>query len=171
VARKRSGSLRTGDGEECVGETGAPDFQCVQLRIGGEQLRHHRLGRFGDDLQHAVAAIRAWQVVDQTIPVPYSLTDADWSATDWSALKDICANELANVRRHPAIRAQVGQSFNESGIVYNARLIGRSVWNDQWYIFIPAATINANNARARAAFLDSVRDIHLNLKTYSFSGN
>ena len=119
----------------------------------------------------AVAAVRAWQVVDQTIPVPYSLTDADWSATDWSALKDICANELSNVRRHPAIRAQVGQSFNESGIVYNARLIGRSVWNDQWYIFIPAATINANNARARAAFLDSVRDIHLNLKTYSLSGN
>jgi len=119
----------------------------------------------------AVAAVRAWQVVDQTIPVPYSLTDADWAATDWSALKDICANELANVRRHPAIRAQVGQSFNDGGIVYNARLIGRSVWNDQWYIFIPAASINANNARARAAFLDSVRDIHLNLKTYSLSGN
>ena len=119
----------------------------------------------------AVAAVRTWQVVDQTIPVPYSLTDTDWTATDWSALKDICANELCNVRRHPAIRAQVGSSFSEGDLVYNARLIGRSVWNDQWYIFIPAASLNANNDRARAAFLEVVKDIHLNLKTYSLSGN
>ena len=119
----------------------------------------------------AVTAKRTWQVVDQTIPVPYSLTDSDWESADWSALKDVCANELCNVRRHPAIRAQVGTAFDAGTLTYNARLIGRSVWNDQWYIFIPAASVNANNARARAAFLDAVKDIHLNLKTYSLSGN
>ena len=119
----------------------------------------------------SVAATRTWQVVDQTIPVPYSLTDTDWESSDWSALKDVCANELCTVRRHPAIRAQVGSSFEPSSLVYNARLIGRSVWNDQWYIFIPAASLNANDARARTVFLDSVKDIHLNLKTYSLSGN
>ena len=119
----------------------------------------------------AVAAIRTWQVVDQVLPVPYSLTDSDWDATDWSALKDICANELFTTRRHPAIRAQTGSSFDESAMVYNARLIGRSVWNDQWYIFIPAASLNADNERARAAFINAVKDIHLNLKTYSLSGN
>ena len=119
----------------------------------------------------AVAAIRTWQVVDQVLPVPYSLTDSDWDATDWSALKDICANELFTTRRHPAIRAQTCSSFDESAMVYNARLIGRSVWNDQWYIFIPAASLNADNERARAAFINAVKDIHLNLKTYSLSGN
>ena len=56
-------------------------------------------------------------------------------------------------------------------MTYNARLVGRSVWNDRWWIFIPAASLNADNDRAKAAFLDSVRDIHLNLKTYSLSGN
>ncbi len=119
----------------------------------------------------ATAATRAWQVVDQVLPVPYSLTDSDWDATDWSALKNVCANELFTIRRHPAIRAQVGAAFDPSGIVYNARLIGRSVWNDQWYVFIPAASLNADNARARSAFLDAVRDIHFNIKTYSMSGN
>ena len=119
----------------------------------------------------ATAATRAWQVVDQVLPVPYSLTDSDWDATDWSALKDVCANELFTIRRHPAIRAQVGATFDPSGIVYNARLIGRSVWNDQWYVFIPAASLNADNARARTSFLDAVKDIHFNIKTYSMSGN
>ena len=119
----------------------------------------------------AVVATRMWQVVDQTIPVPYSLSDTDWSSADWGALKDVCANEMCTVRRHPAIRAQTGASFSEDSLTYNARLIGRSVWNDQWWIFIPAASINAYNARSRTMFLDSVKDIHLNLKTYSLSGN
>ena len=119
----------------------------------------------------ASSATRTWQVVDQVLPVPYSLTDSDWDASDWSALKNVCANELFTIRRHPAIRAQVGASFEPSSIVYNARLIGRSVWNDQWYVFIPAASLNADNARARTSFLDAVKDIHFNIKTYSMSGN
>ena len=48
---------------------------------------------------------------------------------------------------------------------------GRNVWNDQWYIFIPAASLNADNVRARTSFLDAVKDIHFNIKTYSMSGN
>ena len=119
----------------------------------------------------AVAAVRTWQVVDQVLPVPYSLTDSDWDASDWSALKNVCANELFTIRKHPAIRAQVGATFDTSSMVYNARLIGRSVWNDQWYVFIPAASLNADNARARTAFIDAVKDIHFNVKTYSMSGN
>ena len=119
----------------------------------------------------ARAATRTWQVVEQVLPVPYSLADSDWESADWSALKDICGNELFAARRHPAIRAHVGASFDPGSMTYNARLVGRSVWNDRWWIFIPAASLNADNDRAKAAFLDSVRDIHLNLKTYSLSGN
>jgi len=118
------------------------------------------------------AKTRTWQVVDQVLPVPYSLSESDWESTDWSMLKDIFSNELCTQRRHPAIRANVGATFDEaSTMTYNARLIGRSIWNDQWYIFIPAASLNADNAKAKEAFLKEVRDIHLNLKTYSMSGN
>ena len=118
------------------------------------------------------AAKRTWQVVDQVLPIPYALTDTDWESPDWSMLKDVFSNELCVQRRHPAIRARVGSDFDESLTMnYNARLIGRSVWNDQWYVIIPAASLNANGAAAKDAFLDSVKDIHLYLKTYSFSGN
>ena len=118
------------------------------------------------------AAVRTWQVVDQVLPVPYSLAESDWESGDWSMLKDVFGNEMALERRHPAIRANVGATFDEAAtMTYNARLVGRSVWNDQWYVFIPAASLNADDAKAKKAFLDAVRDIHLNLKTYSFSGN
>ena len=120
----------------------------------------------------SAVATRTWSVVDQVLPVPYELGDSDWEANDWSMLKDVFANELCVTRRHPAIRANVGATFDEQAtMTYNARLIGRSVWNDQWYVIIPAASLNADSARAKANFLDTVRDIHLNLKTYSFSGN
>ena len=118
------------------------------------------------------AAVRTWQVVDQVLPVPYSLAESDWEADDWSVLKDVLGNETALQRRHPAIRANVGAAFDEAAtMTYNARLIGRSVWNDQWYVFIPAASLNADDAAAKKNFLDAVRDIHLSLKTYSLSGN
>lgn len=120
----------------------------------------------------ASSATRAWQVVDQVLPVPYALADSDWEATDWSALKDICSNALCVQRRHPAIRANVGASFDEaSTLVYNSRLIGRSVWNSEWWVLIPAASLNADSNTGKNAFLDNVKDIHLYLKTYSFSGN
>ena len=120
----------------------------------------------------ASSATRAWQVVDQVLPVPYALADSDWEATDWSALKDIYSNALCVQRRHPAIRATVGASFDEaSTLVYNSRLIGRSVWNGEWWVLIPAASLNADSNTGKNAFLDNVKDIHLYLKTYSFSGN
>ncbi|MBP5320689.1 MAG: hypothetical protein J6334_06850, partial [Kiritimatiellae bacterium] len=119
----------------------------------------------------AFTATRAWQVVDQVLPVPYALNDSDWEAADWSALKDICANELCTVRKHPAIRARVATAFDAGAMTYNARLIGRSVWNDQWWIFIPAASLNADNVTAKTLFLNNVKDIHLYLQTYSLSGN
>lgn len=115
---------------------------------------------------------RTWQVVDQVLPMPYELADSHWEATDWSALKDICGNELCVQRRHPAIRAYAGESCAvDNELRTNARLIGRSVWNDQWYLIVPAAAIGVDDASAKAAVLDAVRDIHLYLKTYSFSGN
>jgi len=121
----------------------------------------------------STAQTRAWQVVDQVLPIPYSLSESDWESTDWSMLKDIFSNELCTQRRHPAIRANVGPKFDETAtMTYNARLIGRSIWNDQWYIFIPAASIDgSDNDNAKKVFLNDVKDIHLNLKTYSLSGN
>ena len=117
------------------------------------------------------AEIRAWDVVDQVLPIPYPLSDAQWKSTDWSMMKDIFSNEMCTQRRHPVIYASVSPTFDANGMSYNARLIGRSVWNDGWWLVIPAASLHSDDETARANFVETVRDIHLYLKTYSFSGN
>ncbi|MDO5318394.1 MAG: hypothetical protein Q4G65_07195 [bacterium] len=119
----------------------------------------------------AASEIRAWDVVDQTLPIPYPLSESQWETTDWSMFKNVFGNEFCAQRRHPTIRASVAPTFEESAMSYNARLIGRSVWNDQWWLIIPAASLHSDNATARENFVNAVRDIHLFLKTYSFSGN
>jgi len=119
----------------------------------------------------AEAEIRAWDVVDQVLPIPYPFSDAQWQSTDWSMMKDIFSNEMCTQRRHPTISASVSPTFEESGMSYNSRLIGRSVWNDGWWLVIPAAHLDGDNATARKNFVETVKDIHLYLKTYSFSGN
>lgn len=53
----------------------------------------------------------------------------------------------------------------------NRRLIGRSVWNTNWKLVIPAQTLLANPQEGIERFIRSVKDIKLFLKTYSHSGN
>jgi len=53
----------------------------------------------------------------------------------------------------------------------NARLIGRSVWNSQWKIVIPAITLLNNEQQGMNNFAASVKDIQLFFRTYSNSGN
>ena len=117
------------------------------------------------------ALTRGWQVLDQTLPIPYPLADSQWESPDWSALKNLCGNELWAIRKYPSIRAFHDSGYTESQMSFNARLVGRSVWNSQWWIIIPAGSLHADDETARTRFLNQVKDIKLYLKTYSFSGN
>lgn len=53
----------------------------------------------------------------------------------------------------------------------NTRLIGRSVWNTQWKILIPAYSLLSDEQKGLNRFVASVKDIKLFLRTYSNSGN
>ncbi|MFT4640025.1 MAG: hypothetical protein ACI8T1_003350, partial [Verrucomicrobiales bacterium] len=50
-------------------------------------------------------------------------------------------------------------------------LIGRSVWNSQWKIVIPAYTLLNDEEEGLDRFVRSVKDIQIFLRTYSHSGN
>ncbi len=124
--------------------------------------------------------LRSWQVQDQAIPVPYNIGDADINAPDWIPLYDsLGPDSLATLRRFPSMRAyHDAGGWSTSELNYNSRLIGRSVWNTQWYLIIPAGTLNSDRHLALEYFINGaqgdgngIKDIKLFFETYSYSGN
>jgi hypothetical protein len=123
--------------------------------------------------------LRSWQVLDQAIPVPYEIGDTEINATDWIPLYDSLPGPLAALRRYNALGAYDDTGvWNSSRINYSSRLIGRSVWNSQWYLIIPAGSLNGARTLALDMFINGkngdgngVKDIKLLFETYSYSGN
>jgi hypothetical protein len=118
--------------------------------------------------------LRSWTVHDQALPLPYNL-----GATDFNANQFFSANGTLNEqpwiqRKHQAFRPVADPTFFYSSVpaeFTNSRLIGRSVWNGQWKIVIPAYTLLNNEQTGLNNFAASVKDIKLFLRTYSNSGN
>jgi hypothetical protein len=119
--------------------------------------------------------IRSWQVVDQALPLPYNLGASDFNTTQFFGPNDTFAERPWVIRKHQAFRMVEDPAIYEDGslptVFTNARLIGRSVWNSQWKIVIPANTLLNNEQQGMNNFAASVKDIQLFLRTYSNSGN
>lgn len=119
--------------------------------------------------------IRSWQVVDQALPLPYNLGASDFNTTQFFGPNDTFAEKPWVIRKHQAFRMVADSAIFEDGslptVYTNARLIGRSVWNSQWKIVIPANTLLNNEQLGMNNFAASVKDIRLFLRTYSNSGN
>ncbi|NCD32631.1 MAG: LamG domain-containing protein [Spartobacteria bacterium] len=122
---------------------------------------------------------RYWKVLDQAVPVPYALDDDDLDTTDYIPLYDSLSGGFAELRRYASMRAYHDSgTYDESQFNSSSRLVGRSVWNTQWYLIIPAGTLNANRTLALESFINGtsldgngVKDIKIMFETYSNAGN
>jgi hypothetical protein len=119
--------------------------------------------------------IRSWQVVDQALPLPYNLGASDFNTTQFFGPNDTFAERPWVIRKHQAFRMVADPAIYEDGslptVFTNARLIGRSVWNSQWKIVIPAHTLLRDEQQGMNHFVKSVKDIRLFFRTYSNAGN
>ncbi len=118
--------------------------------------------------------IRAWNVHDQALPLPYNLGASAFSTTQFFTANGTLSEQPWILRKHQAFRPVNDPAFFYSSIpseFTNSRLIGRSVWNSQWKIVIPAYTLLSNEQDGLTRFVRSVKDIKLFLRTYSHSGN
>jgi hypothetical protein len=119
--------------------------------------------------------IRSWQVTDQALPLPFNLGGSDFNDAQFFGANGTLSEQPWVIRKHQAFRAVDDPSLFGEGdipIVYsNARLIGRSAWNSQWKIVIPAISLLADEQQGMSNFAASVNDIKLFLRTYSHSGN
>ncbi|MEN9840355.1 MAG: hypothetical protein RL376_155, partial [Verrucomicrobiota bacterium] len=120
------------------------------------------------------ATTRNWTVKDQAMPLPFNLGQNDFSATEFFTPQGTMNEQLWITRKHQAFRPVNDPAYFYSslpGEFTNSRLIGRSVWNSQWKLVIPAYTLLNNEQDGLDRFVRTVSDIKLFLRTYSNSGN
>jgi hypothetical protein len=118
--------------------------------------------------------VRSWTVHDQALPLPYNLGATAFNSTQFFNAAGTLTEQPWILRKHRAFRVVADSNFFYSSIpqeFVSSRLIGRSAWNSQWKIVIPAYTLLSNEAEALKRFNRSVKDIQLFLRTYSHSGN
>lgn len=128
--------------------------------------------------------VLSYNVVDQVIPVPFPIgsghLDQSWADlyNDYTGGTDA----QTKIRRHPLFRASTTTA--EETTYLSKDLIGRSVWNSQWVLVVPAGSLGSNRAKALQTFIegidsnrdglpdqDAVSDIKVGFRTYSHSGN
>jgi hypothetical protein len=82
---------------------------------------------------------------EQAIPIPFPIGGAELSNPLWSPELDTLSESFITLRRYPSFRAYHDSgSFNSSEITYESRLVGRSVWNTEWWLVIPGGTLHSD---------------------------
>jgi len=111
--------------------------------------------------------LRSWNVVEQAVPLPFPATSSQINKSGYIPLLDGLNGRFGDVRKFSDFRAYP-DSAEEPGS--DSRLIGRSIWNTQWLLIIPGATLNSNPETGLDRFVDQVSDIKLIFDTYGQSG-
>ena len=119
----------------------------------------------------STGSLRYWNVVEQLLPVPYPIGEAEKTDPDWIARMDGLNGRLfalkpyASFQAFPYTEQLLPDQFNS-----DTRLIGRSVWNTEWLLVIPGATLLADPEVGVERFVQDVDDIYLYFQTYSYAG-
>lgn len=136
------------------------------IPVGADKMLAPPLGDTG--------AERSWMVKDQALPLPYNLGATAFSSNQFFSADGTLSEQPWIQRKHQAFRA-----VNDAAFFYglqpaefgSSRLVGRSVWNTQWKIVIPAYGLLNDEQTGLTRFAASVQDIKVFLRTYSNSGN
>lgn len=116
--------------------------------------------------------VRIWNLIDQQIPVPIPSVSSKLEESRYMPLLDSLNGRLGLPRRFSSFRAyhDSGSTLNLDEVVFNSRLVGRSVWNTEWVLIIPGLTLNSDPDEGLDRFIDQVKDIKLIFQTYGHPG-
>ncbi len=125
-----------------------------------------------------VAPTRQWQLLDQTLPVPFPISNQDLVSPTWTPWDSLSGGSAGLVRRR-LIPTVAGCSTDDVLCTDTSfKLTGRSIWNTRWLLIIPGSELQgANPANGITVFINGntpggtgVRDIKLPIKSYGYSG-
>jgi hypothetical protein len=126
--------------------------------------------------------IRAWQVADVAIPLPFNIGASDFSTLPLYTSSDSLSEPLFGLSKHQSFRPVPDDSYFSPSLYgptgtllrsqyTNNRLVARSVWNTHWKLVIPGHVLLNDPDEALNRFIRTVRDIKIHFVTYSYSGN
>jgi len=122
------------------------------------------------------APTRQWQLLDQTLPIPFPIGTQDLDAPDWMPWDALDGGSQAMVRRRliPTTGACAFGDPNCTDVSF--KLTGRSIWNTRWLLIIPGSELlGADPEQGIDVFINGnngtgVRDIKLVINAYGYSG-
>jgi hypothetical protein len=143
------------------------------IPVGVDTMRSPPLGD--------TSTLRTWQVDDVAIPLPFNIGGSGFSGKNFYQSADSLTEPLFTIRKHQAFRPVdsaghfAGNPYFGTGLQFsqftNRRLVGRSVWNSQWKLVIPADSLLADPKEGLTRLIQTLSDIKLHFITYSYSGN
>ena len=127
---------------------------------------------------------REWQIVDQAIPIPFPVGQTELERFDWLPIVDNISGSPTDIRRYGRFPAfHFTEPFDDTQVIADSRLVGRSVWNRRWVIIIPGGTFLADPDSGLETFIngqlipgsserdgEGVSDILVFFKTYAYTG-
>jgi hypothetical protein len=116
---------------------------------------------------------RTWNVVEQRIPTPFTINQSDLHSPDYLPNLNGYDGSFAELRRHGDFRVyhdNGDSAADDSELILDSRLIGRSVWNSEWMLIIPGANLDADPMAGLTTLAETISDIKLHFKTYSHQG-
>jgi hypothetical protein len=115
--------------------------------------------------------LRFWSVVEQLLPLPYPITQADMQQPGWIPSIDGVQGQMYQIKPYASFQAfPYAESLAPDEITTDTRLIGRSVWNTRWVLVIPGSALMADPEQGLTRFVEDVDDIYINFETYSYAG-
>jgi hypothetical protein len=145
--------------------------------------------------QSPVLDYRSWNVVDQRIPAPLTITATQLADPDWQPYSGSTSGFFEEMRKFSSFRVyHDAGGWTTQQMLVNGRHIGRSVWNTQWVLIIPSVSLRSDSNNAQSGIdtfiygtplsgfnqqtagtvnrdLMGVQDIQLLIQAYSISGN
>lgn len=124
---------------------------------------------------------REWKIVEQSIPLPSLLGGTVPSELDWTPVNDTLSESFVDIRQYAPFRAYHDAGYNRSQVTYDSRLIGRSVWNTEWWLVIPAGFLSSDRTEGLQRLINGasvngtrdgngIKDILMLFQTYSYQG-
>ncbi|MCF7675315.1 MAG: hypothetical protein K9M97_08215 [Akkermansiaceae bacterium] len=116
---------------------------------------------------------RVWNVQEQRIPTPFVINPGNLTAPGYIPTLNGVDGGFGQLRRHGDFRMYHDNgdpAADDSELILDSRLIGRSVWNSEWMLIIPGAGLHTDPVTGLTKLADTVSDIKLHFKTYSHQG-